>query len=63
MKSTEPGERELWSEGVSPELVPRAVWKLRVDPNGWKEKHRGNISVFLYLTGPMVGKSGSDFIE
>jgi hypothetical protein len=54
MNSTEPGEGSLWSEGVTSELAPRAVWKLKVHPNGWKEEHRGNISAFLHLTGPMV---------
>jgi hypothetical protein len=61
MNTTEPGEGELWSEGVSSELVPRAVWKLKVYPNGSNEEHSGKISVFLCLTGPMVGRSGSTF--
>ncbi len=54
-------EGVLCSEGVSSDLVPRAVWKLKIYPNGWKEEHRGKISVFLWLTGPMVGRSGCAF--
>ncbi len=54
MNTTKPGGGRLWSDEVSSELAPRAVWKLSVDPNGSKEEEKGNISVYLWLTGPMV---------
>ena len=49
----EPGKC-LWSEGVSSPLVPRAVWKLNLYPNGDFEQRKGNVAVFLNLKGPMV---------
>jgi hypothetical protein len=61
MESTEPGEGDLYSKGVSSELASRAVWKLRIYPNGDVEQSRGKITAFLYLTGPMVGRSGCAF--
>ncbi len=54
MDSYKPGE-DLWSEGVSSELAPCAIWKLRVYPNGVTEQYKGCISIYLRLTGPMVG--------
>ena len=49
-----PNGESLWSEGVSSPLMPQAVWKLELYPSGEKTEDEDNISVFLYLTGPMV---------
>ncbi len=62
MNSTKPAEGCHVSEGISSELAPRAVWKLSVHPNGHTEQYKGNISVFLHLTGPMVVGLGDDMV-
>jgi hypothetical protein len=54
MKSTKPGGGSLWSEGVSSELVQGAEWKLEIYPNGESGEERGNIGLYLHLTGQMV---------
>ncbi len=51
---TEPGDC-LLSDGVSSELMPRVIWKLRVFPNGFVDERRGRMSVSLDLFGQMVG--------
>lgn len=53
MDEYKPGEG-IWSQGASSPQEPRAIWKLNVYPNGESDDCKENVSVYVYLTGPMV---------